>query len=52
MERVSIEVHSGAARFRVAVRAQSIQRALGLLGERYHNHEIRSKFEPPKKLAA
>lgn len=52
MEKVSIEVRSGAARFRVAVRSESLRRALSLVEERYPNHDIRSKFEQPKKLAA
>ncbi len=52
MEKVSIEVRSGAARFRVAVRAESIRRAVSLVGERYPDHAVRVKFEQPKKLVA
>jgi hypothetical protein len=42
--KVSIEVRSGAARFDVAVQAQSIQRAVNLVGERYPNGNVRVKF--------
>ncbi|MGH3146478.1 MAG: hypothetical protein ACRDTR_11825 [Rubrobacter sp.] len=35
MVRISVEVRSGAARFRVGVQAQSIREALGLVGGRY-----------------
>lgn len=35
MVKVSMEVRSGAARFRVAVRAESIERAMSLVGERF-----------------
>ena len=35
MVQVSVEVSSGAARFRVAVRAESIQRATDLVATRY-----------------
>jgi hypothetical protein len=41
---VSIELRSGAARFDVAVQAQSIQRAVSLVGERYSNGNVRVKF--------
>ena len=44
MVKVSIEVRSGAARFRVAVRAESIQRAMELVGRRFPNRDIRAKF--------
>ena len=45
MIKVSIEVHSGAARFRVAVQAQSVQRALGLAGGRFPGRTCRVKPE-------
>ena len=35
MVKVSIEVRSGAARFDVAVQAESIQRAMSFVRERY-----------------
>ena len=37
MVKVSVEVRSGTARFRVAVRAESTQRALRLVAGRYPN---------------
>jgi len=43
MIKVSIEVHSGAARFRVAVQAQSVQQALGLTGGRFPDRSCRVK---------
>jgi hypothetical protein len=42
--RVSIEVRSVAARFRVAVRARSIQRALSLVGGSYPASDLRVIF--------
>ena len=44
MVNVSIEVRSGAASFDVAVLAQSIQRAVSLVEERYPNCNVRVKF--------
>ena len=44
MVRISVEVSSGAACFRVSVQAQSIQRAVSLVGERYPNGNVRVKF--------
>jgi hypothetical protein len=41
MVKVSIEVRSGTARFNVAVQAQSIQRALGLIAGRYPKGKVR-----------
>ena len=41
---VSIEVSSGAARFQVAVRAESIQRATNLVAARYPSGICRVKF--------
>ena len=35
MVRISVEVRSGTARFRVGVQAQSIREALGVVGSRY-----------------
>ena len=35
MVRISVEVRSGTARFRVGVQAQSIREALSVVGERY-----------------
>jgi hypothetical protein len=42
--KVCVEVSSGATRFCVAVRAQSIRRALSLVGERYPKGEAEVKF--------
>jgi hypothetical protein len=44
MVKVSVEVHSGSARFRVAVQAESIQRALSLVAGRYPGRSCRVKF--------
>jgi hypothetical protein len=44
MVKVSVEVHSGSARFRVGVRAESIQRALSLVAGRYPGRSCRVKF--------
>ena len=44
MVKVTIKVRSGAAHFRVGVRAQSIQRALSLVGARYQDAEVRVRF--------
>ena len=44
MVKVSIEVRDGAARFRVAVQAESIQRALSLVAARHPNHDVRVKL--------
>ena len=41
---VSIEVSSGAARFHVAVRAESIQRAASIVAARYPGGNCRVKF--------
>ena len=41
---VSIEVSSGAARFHVAIRAESIQRAVDIVGGRYPGRDVRVKF--------
>jgi hypothetical protein len=40
MVKVSIEVRSGAARFRVAVRAESIHQAVELVGERFPGRDV------------
>jgi hypothetical protein len=42
--KVSVEVRSGRARFRVGVQAQSIRRALSLVGGRYPQGEVRVAF--------
>jgi len=42
--RVSVEVRSGAARFRAAVLAESIERALKLVTTRYPGDEARIIF--------
>jgi hypothetical protein len=39
--KVSIEVRNGAARFSVAVRAESIKRVLSIAGERYPGDDVR-----------
>ena len=44
MVKVSIEVRSGAARFNVAVRAESIQRAVSLMGNRFPGREVIVSF--------
>lgn len=44
MVKVSIEVRSGAARFNVAVQAESVRRAVSLMGERYPGREVRLRF--------
>jgi hypothetical protein len=44
MVKVTIEVRSGAAHFRVGVRAQSIQRALSLVGGRFPGRRCRVEF--------
>jgi hypothetical protein len=41
---VSVEVRSGTARFRVGVQAQSIKRALSMVGGRYQQREVRVVF--------
>lgn len=62
MVKVSIEVHSGVARFYVAVRAKSIRRAVELVRGRYPDRDVRVTFpsvlegfsieQPAQKLAA
>jgi hypothetical protein len=42
--KVCIEARSGSARFKVSVRAESIWRALSLVGERYPKGEAEVKF--------
>lgn len=44
MVRVSVEVRKGTARFRVGVQAESIRRALGMVGGRYPHGEVRLVF--------
>lgn len=44
MVKISIEVRQGAARFGVAVQAESIGRALKLVEERYPAGKVRVKF--------
>ena len=41
MAKVSIRVRSGAARFDVAVEADSVEQAISLLGERYRTSDVR-----------
>lgn len=41
MIRISFEVARGAARYRVAVRAQSIERALEIVGKQYPGREAK-----------
>jgi len=43
MVRVSIEVRNGAARFDVMVSAESVQRAVSLVGGRYPGRDVRVK---------
>ena len=40
MVKVSVEVRGGTARFRVAVQAESIRRALSLVGGRYPGSDL------------
>jgi hypothetical protein len=44
MVKVSIEVRSGAARFDVAVQAESIQRAVSFVKERYSKGSVKVKI--------
>ena len=44
MVKVSVEVSSGTARFRVGVQAQSISKALSMVGGRYPRSEVRVVF--------
>ena len=44
MVKVSIEVHSGMARFAVAIKAQSIRQALSLVAARHPSSVIRVEF--------
>jgi len=61
MVKVSVEVRSGTARFRVGAQARSIREALGLVGGRFPHGEVRMVFpiepegyfvgEPPSRAA-
>jgi hypothetical protein len=44
MVKVSVEMRSGKARFRVRVQAQNIRSALSLVGGRYPQGEVRVAF--------
>ena len=44
MVKVTVEVRSGAARFGVTVRAQSVRRALSLMQGRYPDRDVRVKY--------
>ena len=44
MVKISVEVRSGTARFRVGVQAESIRRALSMVGGRYPRGEVRVAF--------
>jgi hypothetical protein len=44
MVKISVEVCSGATRFDVAVRAESIQRAVSFVQERYPKGSVKVKF--------
>ena len=44
MVRLSVEVSSGAARFRVGVQAKSVRKALAIVGGRYPHGEVRMAF--------
>ena len=44
MVKVSVEVRSGAARFDVAVQAESIQQALSVVKERYAKANVKVRF--------
>ncbi len=44
MVRISVEVKSGPAKFRVGVQAQSIERALEMVQRQYFGKECRVRF--------
>ena len=44
MVKVSIDVHSGTARFAVAVLAKSIQQALSIVAAQYPGSDVKIKF--------
>jgi hypothetical protein len=44
MVKVSVQVRSGAARFRVGVQARSIREALSAVGRTYPNRDVRVMF--------
>jgi hypothetical protein len=44
MVKVLIEVSDGATRFSVAVRAESIRRAVDIVGRRYPGRDVRVNF--------
>lgn len=44
MIQVSVEVRNGFARLYVAVRAESIERAVSLVGKRYPKGDVRVRF--------
>ena len=44
MVKVSIEVRRGSARFRVAVRAESIRRAVNLVEKRFPDRDVMVRF--------
>ena len=44
MVRISVEVRSGTARFRVGVQAKSVRKALGMVGGRYPQGVVRVAF--------
>ena len=44
MVKISVEVRSGAARFDVGVQAESIQRALSFVQERYSKGSVKVRF--------
>ncbi len=54
MVKLSVEVRKGAARFRVSIRAPSIERAIGLVGERYPESAASVQFpiDPEGFIAA
>lgn len=49
MVKVSIQVRSGAARFDVAVSAESVQQAVELLGGNYPARNVRVKLPIPRE---
>ena len=52
MVKVSVEVRSGTARFRVGVQAPSISKALSLVGGRYPQSEVEVVFPiEPKEFS-
>lgn len=50
MVKLSIEVHSGTARFAVAIQAQSIEQVLNIVTTRYRSSVTRGKLPIEKSI--